>query len=61
MTPPRLADAILKRVLPLGKHGESIIGDLREEFRSHPSRRWYWSQTIRLACRYAISESPQQS
>jgi predicted permease len=31
--PPRLADALLKRVLPPGKRGESILGDLREEFR----------------------------
>ena len=29
---PRLADWILKRVLPLGKRGESILGDLHEEF-----------------------------
>ena len=31
--PPRLADALLKRMLPTGKRGESILGDLREEFR----------------------------
>ncbi len=61
MKPPRLADWILTRVLPLGKRGESILGDLREEFRSNPSPLWYWSQTVRLACRYTFSESPQQS
>ena len=31
-TPPRLADWLLTRVLPTGKRGESIRGDLREEF-----------------------------
>jgi putative ABC transport system permease protein len=61
MTPPGLAERILARVLPPGKHGESILGDLRQEFRANPSRRWYWTQTIRLAIRYAFSASPQQS
>jgi putative ABC transport system permease protein len=62
MNPPRLADSILKRVLPLGKRGESILGDLREEFHhASKSSLWYWGQTLRLALRYAISESPQQS
>lgn len=59
MNPPRLADRILTRVLPAGKRGESILGDLREEFRANPSRAWYWTQTIRLALRYAFSEPPQ--
>ena len=59
--PPRLADWLLTRVLPLGKRGESILGDLREEFRGHHSRRWYWAQTLRLAVHYAVSESPHRS
>jgi predicted permease len=65
--PPHLADWILKRVLPLGKRGESILGDLHEEFFRLPvpgSRfpaLWYWAQTIRLALRYSISASPQLS
>ena len=37
--PPRLADWILKRVLPLGKRGESILGDLHEEFLTVPGSR----------------------
>lgn len=61
MMPPRLADWILTRVLPLGKRGESILGDLREEYRSNPSRVWYWRQTIALCVRYLILESPQRS
>jgi putative ABC transport system permease protein len=54
-------------VLPLGKRGESILGDLHEEFfrLTVPGSRfpaiWYWQQTLRLALRYAASRSPQQS
>src|SRR6186997_2507792 len=66
--PPRLADWILKRVLPAGKRGESILGDLHEEFALIPDSRslipsrslWYWGQTMRLTLRYAASRSPQQ-
>lgn len=60
MKPPRLADSLLKRVLPLGKRGESIRGDLLEEFQQHQSARWYWQQTIRLSLRYGLSGSSQQ-
>jgi putative ABC transport system permease protein len=66
MKPPRLADWILKRILPIGKRGESILGDLHEEFSLRPDPRslipvlWYWQQTARLAMRYAVSRSPQQ-
>ena len=60
MNTPPLADWILKRVLPLGKRGESILGDLREEYRSNPSRAWYWKQTIVLGFRYLTHDSPQQ-
>lgn len=60
MNPPRLADLILTRVLPLGKRGESILGDLHEEYRLKRSKRWYWSQTIRLALRYSMAAFPQQ-
>lgn len=34
--PPRLAESLLVQVLPLGKRGESIRGDLLEEFRRIP-------------------------
>ena len=34
--PPRLAEWLLVQVLPLGKRGESIRGDLLEEFRRIP-------------------------
>src|SRR5215218_6462098 len=62
MRPPPLADRILKRVLPIGKRGESILGDLHEEYSLLPGRQslWYWQQTLRLAMRYAASRDPQQ-
>jgi putative ABC transport system permease protein len=60
MKPPRLADWMLSRVLPPGKRGESIRGDLLEEFQQHRSTFWYWQQTIRLTLRYLFSPSPQE-
>lgn len=60
MKPPRLAEWILALVLPLGKRGESIRGDLLEEFHQHESRGWYWQQTVRLTLRYLVSASPQE-
>ncbi|MDP2321533.1 MAG: ADOP family duplicated permease [Acidobacteriota bacterium] len=43
--PPRLADWILKRTLPLGKRGESILGE-------------YWQQALRLTFRYFTQPAP---
>jgi putative ABC transport system permease protein len=68
MRPPRFADWILTRVLPPGKRGESIRGDLIEEFNRIPDpgsrfptrSSWYWQQTIRLTLRYLFSESAQE-
>ena len=65
--PPRSADWILKRVLPSGKRGESILGDLHEEFFRLPvpdarfPAVWYWQQTLRLALRYGARRSPQEA
>src|SRR5688500_9622483 len=67
MRPPRFADWILRRVLPPAKRGDSIRGDLIEEFNRlpvpgsrFPTRSlWYWQQTIRLTLRYLFSPSPQ--
>jgi putative ABC transport system permease protein len=50
-------------VLPLGKRGDSIRGDLLQEFHqlidepdgSSIARRWYWQQTLRLTLRYLFS------
>jgi putative ABC transport system permease protein len=66
-TPPQLADRLLRRILPTGKRGESIRGDLIEEFNRLPdsgsrfAALWFWQQTLRLAFRYAASRPPQQS
>src|SRR5688572_24945519 len=56
--PPRLADWLLSRVLPMGKRGDSIRGDLVEEFHQQQSQVWYWQQTLRLTLRYLFSPSP---
>jgi putative ABC transport system permease protein len=55
--PPRLAEALLRRVLPPGARGLSIIGDLAEEFAERPrmARFWYWRQAGLLALRYGCS------
>jgi putative ABC transport system permease protein len=60
MKPPKLADRLLVRVLPAGKRGDSIRGDLLEEFQHQQSSAWYWQQTIRLTARYLFSPSPQE-
>ncbi|MCZ6915252.1 MAG: ABC transporter permease [Gemmatimonadetes bacterium] len=53
--PPRLAELLLRRCLPGGVVGMSIVGDLHQEFREEGrSRRfpslqmWYWNRAIRL-------------
>jgi putative ABC transport system permease protein len=62
--PPRFADWLLQRALPLGKRGESILGDLREEYAELAARdqaaaqRWYWQQALRLTLRYALDSPP---
>src|SRR5580765_5573373 len=55
--PPRLAQALLTRVLPGGTRGLSIIGDLTEEYRArathkHRATLWFWRQALMLALRY---------
>jgi FtsX-like permease family len=56
--PPRLALRLLRRALPPGVRGETILGDLLEDFRERLGRRslralWFWRQTLSLAVRYA--------
>jgi hypothetical protein len=41
--PPRLALALLQRVVP---DNEALIGDLIEEFEAGRSRAWFWRQTV---------------
>jgi len=58
--PPRAAEALLRRFIPDGMRGNSIIGDLREEYRSlrlkrgvNAARIWYWANTALLSVQYA--------
>jgi predicted permease len=57
VTPPRLAQWLLRHTLPRGVEGETILGDLIEEFRERSAQRrpaalWYWSQALSLSARY---------
>jgi putative ABC transport system permease protein len=52
--PPAAADRLLRRMLPRGVRGDTIRGDLLEEFRANRSRLWYWRQVWSLACRYGF-------
>jgi putative ABC transport system permease protein len=60
--PPRLARWILSVALPRGARGDTVRGDLFEEFgaRSQTSpiraRRWYWRQTLAIAGRSALRQ-----
>ncbi len=59
-SPPLVAEMLLRRFLPSGVVGRSILGDLRREFgeicrsrsRNYP-RLWYWHQAVRLSGWYA--------
>jgi len=61
--PPRLARWILDAVLPHTARGDTVRGDLIEEFgaRSQASsaraRRWYWRQTLAIAARLATGRT----
>jgi hypothetical protein len=45
MTPPRLADWLL-RGLVSGPKTSSLIGDLHEQYQRRRSRAWYWRQVL---------------
>jgi putative ABC transport system permease protein len=55
--PPRLATRLLRRMLPPGVRGDTIAGDLIEEWRARRNapgaRVWYWRHALSLAVRYA--------
>ena len=60
--PPRLADALLKRALPPGALGESILGDLHEEYGEATDsaslpfpRLWYWRSALGIAGHYSAA------
>lgn len=59
--PPRLAEALLRLVLPPGVVGDSILGDAHEEFIEYARRGgiapdiWYWVHAVRLGFGYAVT------
>jgi len=54
--PPRLAVALLNRVVP---QEEPLTGDLVEEFAAGRSRAWFWRQAIAAAALTAFRRSDE--
>ncbi len=52
-TPPRLAAMLVR--LAAGDN-DALVGDLEEQFRSGESRRWYWSQAVRMATARCVGD-----
>ncbi len=59
--PPRLGEWILRRTLPAGVVGESIKGDLDQEFRMRRAasgapapHAWYLTEALKLGARYGV-------
>src|SRR4029079_4848172 len=72
--PPRAAMWLLRRTLPGGDAGDTIVGDLIEAWTdrggSRAASRWFWRQTLSLSARYGwrrdrrarhISNAPERS
>ncbi|MCZ6917269.1 MAG: ABC transporter permease [Gemmatimonadetes bacterium] len=60
--PPALAEAILRRCVPQGLLGRTILGDLREEYaelrRAARGRRlvaWYWREAMMMSAAYVLA------
>jgi predicted permease len=56
-TPPKLAQWLLRRTLPEGSAGDTILGDLLEEFRERTAdgqnaALWYWLEAVSVSVRY---------
>jgi hypothetical protein len=54
--PPRLAVALLNRVVP---QEEPLTGDLIEEFAAGRSRAWFWRQTVAAVALAAFRQSDE--
>jgi len=60
--PPRLAQRLLDRAVPRGPEGDTIRGDLLEEFLARSARSpmsarlWFWTSSISVLCRYHRGE-----
>lgn len=60
--PPERADALLRRCLPDGPKGLTILGDMHEEFEDvregrgpRAARRWYWRTALTVSTRYVAA------
>ena len=57
-SPPHLAESLLERCLPGGVVGQSIRGDLRQEWEAFTisarrrANRWYWREAVKLCAWY---------
>jgi hypothetical protein len=51
-TPPKLATAILNRLVPAH---DALAGDLREAYVAGKSRSWYWGQVLAVVWRTALN------
>lgn len=58
--PPRLAERLLRRFVPPGVAGLSMLGDAREEYLEHRQRSsrfgaalWYWTHVLSIVSRFA--------
>jgi len=62
-TPPRLARWLLDRIVPRGPEGDTIRGDLLEEYAARRPRSsaaawcWYWLATLSILLRYRRRQS----
>ena len=55
--PPRLAAALLRRAFDAD---DPLVGDLLEGFEHHPSRVWFWRQTLSAIAFSARRERDQE-
>ena len=56
-TPPKLAQSLLRWMLPEGTAGETILGDLLQEFRERTTdgrhtALWYWREALSVSLHY---------
>ena len=67
MTPPRVAARLLERALPRGPEGDTIRGDLLEEYGRRrgrsalTARLWYWRAALSLVFSYRSSQAERDA
>ncbi|TDI39254.1 MAG: ABC transporter permease [Acidobacteria bacterium] len=65
--PPRLAEALLERLVPRNAYGDAILGDLSEEYHARAESRlsrtaaiWYWAVSLRVGMRIFWNRKPER-